>query len=164
MGHIPTKTLEDLEYQEVLRQCADFAITPLGKKACLELTPEVETEWIMNQLQAVSEFRASFENENRIPNHGFESLTEVFALLKIENSVLEVHSFRNITTNTETTNTLISFLKKFQSYYPTLFQRCEGLTVEKESNLQSMRSLTVLEKSATMPRKVFLAFEKKSNS
>src|SRR6056300_87719 len=132
MGHIPTKTLEDLEYQEVLRQCADFAITPLGKKACLELTPEVETEWIMNQLQAVSEFRASFENENRIPNHGFESLTEVFALLKIENSVLEVHSFRNITTNTETMNTLISFLKKFQSYYPTLFQRCEGLTVEKE--------------------------------
>ncbi|MDA9587726.1 DNA mismatch repair protein MutS [Flavobacteriaceae bacterium] len=132
MGHIPTKTLEDLEYQEVLRQCADFAITPLGKKACLELTPEVETEWIMNQLQAVSEFRASFENENRIPNHGFESLTEVFALLKIENSVLEVHSFRNITTNTETTNTLISFLKKFQSYFPTLFQRCEGLTVEKE--------------------------------
>ncbi len=132
MGHIPTKTLEDLEYQEVLRQCADFAITPLGKKACLELTPEVEAEWIMNQLQAVSEFRASFENENRIPNHGFESLTEVFALLKIENSVLEIHSFRNITANTETTNTLISFLKKFQSYYPTLFQRCEGLTVEKE--------------------------------
>ena len=40
MGKIPKKTLEDLEYYEVLRQCADFAITPLGKQACLSLQPK----------------------------------------------------------------------------------------------------------------------------
>ena len=132
MGQIPTKTLEDLEYPEVLRQCADFAITPLGKAACLGTVPEVDKEQILDQLKAVSEFRASFDNENRIPNHGFESLTEVFALLKIENSVLEIHTFRNIAANTEITNTLLAFLKKFQTYYPTLYNRSAGLTIEKE--------------------------------
>lgn len=132
MGQIPTKTLEDLEYPEVLRQCADFAITPLGKAACLDTVPEVDKKQILDQLQAVSEFRASFDNENRIPNHGFESLTEVFALLKIENSVLEIHTFRNIAANTEITNTLLAFLKKFQTYYPTLYNRSAGLTIEKE--------------------------------
>ena len=62
----------------------------------------------------------------------FESLTEVFALLKIENSVLEMHTFSNIAANTEITNTLLAFLKKFQTYYPTLYNRSEGLTIEKE--------------------------------
>ena len=31
MVTIPEKTLEDLEYKEVLNQCAAFAITPMGK-------------------------------------------------------------------------------------------------------------------------------------
>ena len=74
MGKIPKKTLEDLEYDEVRRQCASFAITPLGKETCLSLTPEINPAKVLNQLQAVSEFHASFDNENRIPNHGFEAM------------------------------------------------------------------------------------------
>ena len=73
MGQIPTKTLEDLEYPEVLRQYADFAITPLGKTACLGIVPEVDKELILDQLQAVSEFRASFDNEKPYPKSWFLS-------------------------------------------------------------------------------------------
>ena len=39
MVSIPDKTLEDLEYDEVLRQCAAFAITPMGKEVVLGLKP-----------------------------------------------------------------------------------------------------------------------------
>ena len=129
---IPNKTLEDLEYIEVLNQCANFAITQLGKDAIQKLQPSVDTEQIEKQLKSVSEFKSSFDNENRIPNHGFESLLDIFPLLKIENSVLTISSFRNIATNTETTNRLIKFLIKFQAYYPTLHEFSNDISIEND--------------------------------
>ena len=129
---IPNKTLEDLEYIEVLNQCANFAITQLGKDAIQKLQPSVDTEQIEKQLKSVSEFKSSFDNENRIPNHGFESLLDIFPLLKIENSVLTISSFRNMATNTETTNKLIKFLIKFQAYYPTLYEFSNNITIEND--------------------------------
>ena len=129
---IPNKTLEDLEYVEVLNQCAKFAITQLGKDAIQKLQPSVDTELIEKQLKSVSEFKSSFDNENRIPNHGFESLLDIFPLLKIENSVLTISSFRNMATNTETTNKLIKFLIKFQAYYPTLYEFSNNISIEND--------------------------------
>ena len=129
---IPNKTLEDLEYIEVLNQCANFAITQLGKDAIQKLQPSVDTEQIEKQLKSVSEFKSSFDNENRIPNHGFESLLDIFPLLKIENSVLVISSFRNMATNTETTNRLIKFLIKFQAYYPTLYEFSNDISIEND--------------------------------
>lgn len=132
MAKIPKKTLEDLEYFEVLLQCSAFAITPLGKEACLSILPLTEEKQLLRDLYAVSEFRSSFENENRIPNHGFEPLTSIFSLLSIENSVLDISVFRTIAANTETTNTLLLFLEKFKAYYPTLFGHTDTLYVDKE--------------------------------
>ena len=129
---IPNKTLEDLEYTEVLNQCAKFAITQLGKDAIQKLQPSVDKELIEKQLKSVSEFKSSFDNENRIPNHGFESLLDIFPLLKIENSVLAISSFRNMATNTETTNKLIKFLIKFQAYYPTLYEFSNNISIEND--------------------------------
>jgi len=132
MGKIPKKTLEDLEYYEVLRQCADFAITPLGKQACLSLQPKTAIKELLEDLKAVSEYHASFDNENRIPNHGFEPLISIFSLLSVENSVLDISVFRIIAANTEITNTLLIFLVKFKTYYPTLYSYTDNLYVDKE--------------------------------
>ena len=132
MGKIPKKTLEDLEYYEVLRQCADFAITPLGKQTCLSLEPKIAVKELLEDLKAVSEYHASFDNENRIPNHGFEPLITIFSLLSVENSVLDISVFRIIAVNTEITNTLLLFLVKFKTYYPTLHSYTDNLYVDKE--------------------------------
>jgi DNA mismatch repair protein MutS2 len=132
MVSIPDKTLEDLEYNEVLRQCAVFAITPIGKDVVMGLKPQtLETE-VINNLSMTSEYRASFDNENRIPNHDFDDISSYFTLLKIENSVLELEAFRSLARNTETTNTLIRFLEKFKTYYPTLHSCSESLYEEKQ--------------------------------
>jgi len=131
MVSIPDKTLEDLEYSEVLRQCAAFAITPLGKEVVLELKPQTEIEDVQNRLQMTSEYCASFDNENRIPNHGFDDCAPSFQLLKIENSVLELEAFRNLARNTETANALVRFLDKFKTYYPSLSGLAENLHEEK---------------------------------
>jgi dsDNA-specific endonuclease/ATPase MutS2 len=51
MANIPEKTLEDLEYLEVLRQCADFAITSIGKEVILALKPINDDLLVLNNLQ-----------------------------------------------------------------------------------------------------------------
>jgi DNA mismatch repair protein MutS2 len=132
MGYLPKKTLEDLEFYRVTEQIADFAITPMGKASCVALVPMSEPDSLRKELLAVSEYLASFDNDNRIPNHGFEDLSPVFQLLKIENSVLEVSAFRNIAAASQTVNTLLLFLKKFKIYYPTLNQLGSEMDLNKE--------------------------------
>ena len=132
MVSIPDKTLEDLEYTEVLKQCATFAITPMGKEVILALKPLTEEAIILNKLQMTSEYCASLENENRIPNHGFDDISSNFTLLRIENSVLELEAFRNLAQTTETANTLVRFLNKFKTYYPNLHDLSNQLHEEKQ--------------------------------
>ena len=75
----------------------------------------------------MNEYLASFENENRIPNHGFDNITESIKRLTIENSYLEPDAFLKIASVTETVNEQKKFLKKFKDYYPTLFKLSEEL-------------------------------------
>ena len=131
-AYIPKKTLEDLEYHEVLSQVAVFAITEMGTKACLATQPLPDSPELHQQLQAVFEFHASFENDNRIPNHGFDDLSTSIKMLQIENSVLEIQAFRAIGASSETVNTLLNFFKKFKTYYPTLFDWGKEMAVNKE--------------------------------
>ena len=132
MGYLPKKTLEDLEFFEVTEQIADFAITPMGKASCTALEPLMEQEAMLRELHIVSEYLASFDNDNRIPNHGFEDLSPALQLLKIENSVLEIIAFRNIAAASQTVNTLLLFFNKFKSYYPSLHLLKGEMVVNKE--------------------------------
>ena len=132
MGYLPKKTLEDLEFFEVTEQIADFAITPMGKASCTALEPLMEQEAMLRELHIVSEYLASFDNDNRIPNHGFEDLSPALKLLKIENSVLEIIAFRNIAAASQTVNTLLLFFNKFKSYYPSLHLLKGEMVVNKE--------------------------------
>ena len=136
MGYIPKKTLEDLEFFTVTEQLSSFAITPLGKIACQKIVPLPDQLALLTELNCVSEFLASFENDNRIPNHGFEDLSPSFQLLKIENSVLEISSFRNIASASDTINTLLLFFKKLKTYYPSLSAWGETIEVNKEIKLE----------------------------
>jgi len=132
MGYIPKKTLEDLEFFKVTKQLSSFAVTHMGKEKCVSLVPIEEAQSMHDALRCVSEFLASFDNDNRIPNHGFEDLSSSFQLLKIENSVLELSAFRNIAVASETVNNLLIFFKKFKSYYPFLYSRGSEMEVNKE--------------------------------
>ena len=132
MGYLPKKTLEDLEFFEVTEQIADFAITPMGKASCNALEPLMEQDAMLKELHIVSEYLASFDNDNRIPNHGFEDLSPALQLLKIKNSVLEIIAFRNIAAASQTVNTLLLFFNKFKSYYPSLHLLKGEMVVNKE--------------------------------
>lgn len=123
MISITTKTLQDLEFNTVLQTVSDACNTEIGKQKALEIVPFNDKENLMNALLQTSEYLSSFTNNNAIPNHGFDSLTNDLKFLAIEDSFLEVGSFRKIATLSETVNLLLLFFKKFQEYYPKLNER-----------------------------------------
>ena len=127
MIKISQKTLDDLEFDAVIAQVASFAITTLGRAEIEQLIPYAIKKDCIETLNLVHEFVSSFDNENRIPNHGFDDITEELKLLSIENNFLDVEQFRKIAVLSITTNTLLKYFKKFREYYPLLFERSEAL-------------------------------------
>lgn len=130
--HIHEKTLKDIEFHTVLNQMAAHCITHLGKEKALQITPLSNKEALLTALMLTNDYLASFDNDNRIPNHGFEPITKEFQLLKIENSFLETDSFRKIKAVSISSNEIIGFLKKFKDYYPNLFDYSSNITVTTE--------------------------------
>ena len=129
---IPEKALTDLEFTTVLQQLSQLTITSMGKESCLSLQPIENKQELILQLESVSEFTASFANENRIPNHGFDDLTSEINLLKIENSVLELEGFRRIAKASDIINILLKFFEKFKEYYPRLFEQSTDIEITKD--------------------------------
>jgi DNA mismatch repair protein MutS2 len=86
----------------------------------------------MEALLQTSEYVSSFQNNNAIPNHGFDAITHEIKFLGIEDSFLEVGSFRKIANLSSTVNFLLNFLKKFHDYYPNLNNRASRVELTKD--------------------------------
>ena len=125
MQQIQTKALQDLEFPTVLEQLRARCNTELGKKAVLELLPIQDKDNLRTILGQTSEYLASFENDNRIPNHGFDDIDKELQLLKIENTTLELSGFKKIAALCTQLVTHKKFFKKFKEYYPLLFEYTE---------------------------------------
>ncbi|WP_372756506.1 DNA mismatch repair protein MutS [Mariniflexile sp.] len=131
MIHIHEKTLQDLEFSTVLKQVSEHCITVLGTEKALQIEPYKTKENLMVNLQLTNEFLSSFQNDNRIPNHGFDAITKEIKLIRIENTYLEVHSLKKIVSMSLTTNDIVTFLKKFETYYPNLNEFASHIEVTK---------------------------------
>lgn len=131
MINIHEKTLQDIEFYTILGQVSEHCITHLGKTKTLKIVPFNTKEKLVHELHLTNEYLASFYNENRIPNHGFEPITKEIQLLKIENSFLETQSFKKIASISATTNAILKFFKKFEDYYPTLNTSTSNIEVTK---------------------------------
>jgi len=132
MAAVLTKTLQDLEFPTVLEQLAEHCHSELAKAGIMAIKPFTDKDVILVLLGQTSEYLASFSNENRIPNHGFDSISTDLKLLKIENTTLELSGFRRIGAICTTVTTHKKFFKKFKEYYPLLFV----LSKEIESNTE----------------------------
>ena len=128
---ITEKTLQDLQFPTVLETLSDICNTDIGKEKALTITPFREKETLMEALLQTSEYVSSFQNNNAIPNHGFDAITYEIKFLGIEDSFLEVGSFRKIATLSSTSNFLLNFLKKFEDYYPNLNARASKVEYTK---------------------------------
>ena len=120
MIKITEKTLKDLEFHTVLEAVSASCTTEPGMEKALEISPYKDKDELMEALRQTSEYVASFDNNNALPNHGFEPITNDIKFLAIEDSYLDAPAFRKIGVLSDTVNTLIKFLEKFNDYYPTL--------------------------------------------
>jgi DNA mismatch repair protein MutS2 len=128
---ISSNTLQDLEFPIVLQQVADFCVSNLGRETILQIIPFQNNEKLIIALNQVNEYLASFENENHIPNHEFETISNEIYLLGIEGSFIEADKFTGLVSVSITVNELILFFKKFADYFPTLFNSVERIEYTK---------------------------------
>ncbi|WP_297794854.1 DNA mismatch repair protein MutS [uncultured Eudoraea sp.] len=138
MQKIDKKTLQDLEFPLVLKQLAERCSTELGKNNTRSLQPIADKDELLVVLGQTSEYLASYSNDNRIPNHGFDSINSELQLLSIENTTLEIGGFQRISRICVTVDTHKKFFKKFKEYYPLLFAGSEQLEPNSEiaSNIE----------------------------
>ncbi|NRT14831.1 DNA mismatch repair protein MutS2 [Flavobacterium sp. 28A] len=132
MISITEKTLQDLQFPTVLETISAICNTDLGKQKALEIIPFRDKESLMESLMQTSEYVSSFQNNNAIPNHGFDAITHEIKFLAIEDSFLEVGSFRKIATLSATVNFLLNYFKKFEDYYPHLNNRAKQVEFTKD--------------------------------
>jgi DNA mismatch repair protein MutS2 len=132
MISITEKTLQDLQFPTILETISEICNTEIGKEKALEITPFRDKESLMQALLQTSEYVSSFQNNNAIPNHGFDAITYEIKFLAIEDSFLEVGSFRKIATLSSTVNFLLNFLRKFDDYYPNINARASRVEPTKE--------------------------------
>lgn len=123
MISITEKTLQDLQFPTVLETISALCNTEIGSEKALLIQPFKDKATLMQSLLQTSEYRSSFDNNNALPNHGFDAISHEIKFLAIEDSFLEANSFRKIAAISTTSNFLLLFLKKFDEYYPNLNQR-----------------------------------------
>lgn len=123
MISITDKTLKDLEFNTILQTISERCNTEIGKQKALEIIPFKDKKTLTDALLQTSEYLSSFSNNNAIPNHGFDNLNYDLKFLAIEDSFLEVASFKKIAALSETVNVLLLYFKKFHEYYPYLNEK-----------------------------------------
>lgn len=120
--NISEKTLQDLEFLTVLQHVSEHCISGLGKESVREIHPISSRKQLFVELHLVNEYLYSFQSENRVPNHGFDNITESVKRLAIENSFLDTEAFLKIATTSLTVNELIKFFKKFKIQFPAFYE------------------------------------------
>lgn len=135
MISVNQNTLHDIEFNDVLKQISNFCETELGNQAILKIGPLANKANLLKELDYTNEYLSSFENENTIPNHYFDDINNEIKFLKIEDYVLEAISFKKIRSISITSNELIKFINKFQTYYPNLNDLCSRVDTNDQIKL-----------------------------
>ncbi|MFD2518590.1 endonuclease MutS2 [Salinimicrobium flavum] len=120
MIKITAKTLSDLEFPTVCQQVSQFTVTAPGKEKALEIVPFPSYDKTLFSLHQTNEYVSSYQQESRIPNHGFDAIDQEIKYLGIEDTMLEAAGLRKISAISESANTQIKFFEKYSELYPTL--------------------------------------------
>jgi len=93
----------------------------MGIEKALSILPFNTGKKAVFGLNQTNEYLSSYQQDSRIPNHGFDSIHQEIKMLGIEDTILETGSFKKIAGLTDTANTQIRFFNKNQELYPCLY-------------------------------------------
>ena len=127
MNSLLKKALQDLEFDKICYQISVRCNTDKGKEVALEIEISNDFNIVEESLNKTSEYLSSFENDNVIPNHGFDSIDNELRLLNIENTAIEPLGFKKAASIIDQVRIHQKFFKKFKEYYPTLNTQTEPI-------------------------------------
>ena len=127
MNSLFKKALQDLEFDKICYQVSVRCNTDKGKEVAYSIEISSDFQTIEESLNKTSEYLSSFENDNVIPNHGFDSIDGELRFLGIENTAIEPTGFKKIASIVDQVKGHQKFFKKFKEYYPTLNTQTEPL-------------------------------------
>lgn len=128
MIKISSKTLQDLEFQTVRTQVSEWCTTEKGAEKALEIAPFQEVYILREELFKVNEYKSSFLQDGKIPNHGYDVIDKEIKLLGIENTFLEALSLKKIISLNISVNDMLTFFNKKAELYPTLANFAQQIT------------------------------------
>lgn len=132
MIKIASKTLIDLEFPTICEQVSEFCITIMGIEKALEIAPYTTSKKAVFGLHQTNEYLNSYQQDSRIPNHGFDSIHQEIRMLAIEDTILETASFKKIAGLSETANIQLKFFNKNKELYPSLYETTAEVEYTKE--------------------------------
>ncbi len=132
MIRISEKTLKDLEFDAILNHIAELCNTDYGRSKALQVVPLESEQKLEIALQEVYEYKSSYLNDAKIPNHGFDSINKEIQLLYIENTFLETSNLKKLIAISSTNNELLAFFKANKQLYPILYQTSTKVPFTKE--------------------------------
>ncbi len=132
MIKISKKTLIDLEFDIVVSHVAELCNTDYGRSKASQITPHDTEENLTISLLQVSEYKSSYLNDARIPNHGFDGINKEIQLLNIENTFLEASNLKRLVSINITSNELLTFFKLNKELYPVLYKTSTEIPFTKE--------------------------------
>ncbi len=127
MNSLLKKALQDLEFDKICYQISVRCNTDKGKEVALKIEISNDFDIVEESLNKTSEYLSSFENDNVIPNHGFDSIDNELRLLSIENTAIEPLGFKKAASIIDQVRIHQKFFKKFKEYYPTLNTQTEPI-------------------------------------
>lgn len=116
----PGDIIESLEFTDVRRAAAQYAVTQYGRRELMELLPESDPLVIENALTEVNEVLAIYQSESAMPALSAADLTEPLNMLRIRNAVLEAEQFLDIKQLVEAYNNVHRFCESQAELLPTV--------------------------------------------
>ena len=128
---ISPSVLEKLEYNKVLNNIINYAITENGKKQILELHPSTDPKKIFEECEAVSQAKEILIRNDQPQIEYIPDLYETIAQSKIEGAVLSSKNILEILKLAKTSRSIFQFLKNNSDIAPGLQYLQNNLFVDK---------------------------------
>ena len=128
---IETSVLDKLEYKNVLKSVANYAVTDNGKKDLLSLSPSIDIQKITLEGQSVNEAKEILIRNTSPQLDYIPDLFETIAQSKIEGVVLYSKKILDILRLAKISRGLYQFLKSSSEISPTLSQLHNYLIIDK---------------------------------
>lgn len=116
----PSDIIDHLEFTDVRKAAANYAVTKDGKQRLLELLPSSDLREIELNLTEVNELLSIYQSESSVPALSAADLKDALGLLRIKNAVLEAEQFLDVKQLVEAYNNLHRFCDNQKELLPTV--------------------------------------------